>query len=244
MHEGDGVTAQKSKTQPAALSQAEVVDVIRQGILANELAPGQRLVEAELCKLLGTGRGAVRAALIDLAHEGLVERIANRGARVRIVSLEEALEIAQIRLAIETVVVSQAAEKVTDEDARRLRELAAQLNERADQGDAAGFAQFTHQILETYVAIAQMPIAGDMLGRLRALNSRHRFRLTYRPGRAKVAAPFWLDLVEAICNRDPKGARQTLRRHAENVQEAMMALARERTPFSAIYPGADDEPQA
>src|SRR6516225_3971351 len=85
----------KPKSEPKALSRVAVVDAIRRGILANELAPGQRLVETELCELLGASRASVRGALIDLVHEGLVDHIANRGARVRVVALEEALQIAE-----------------------------------------------------------------------------------------------------------------------------------------------------
>jgi len=226
-------------TQPKALSQAAVVDAIRGGILANDLVPGQRLVEAELCKLLGASRGTVRSALMDLVHEGLVERIANRGARVRVVGLEEALQIAEVRKVVESLCVARAAERITPVDIERLRALAKKLKDRADHGDISGFAETTHQIFACYVRVADQPVAEEVLERLRARNTRHRFRLTYRAGRAKVAAPYWLDLVDAICRHDPEGARRAIERHAENVQEAMKALAQERTPFAAIYPQAD-----
>ena len=223
---------------PKNLSRGAVVDAIRQGILKDDLVPGQRLVEAELCDLLGATRGTVRAALMDLVHEGLVERIANRGARVRIVGLEEALQIAEVRLVVESLCVAKAAEKITAAEINHLRKLAGNLKDRAEHGDVSGFADLTHQVFETYLKIAKQPVAEEILERLRARNTRHRFRLTYRAGRARVALPYWLDLIDAICNRDPDGARKALRRHALNVQEAMKALAQEGTPFAANYPGA------
>ena len=221
---------------PKALSRAAVVDAIRQGILGDDLVPGQRLVEAELCELLGASRGTVRSALMDLAHEGLVERIANRGARVRVVGLQEALQIAEVRLVVESLCVSHAAEKITDKEIKALRGLAKQLKDRAEHGDISGFADLTHQIFETYVRIADQPVAGEVLARLRARNTRHRFRLTYRAGRAKVSLPYWLELIEAICSRDPEGARLALQRHTENVQETMKAVAQEHTPFAGTRP--------
>jgi len=57
------------------------------------LGAGQRLVEEELAASIGVTRQSLRAALLDLTAEGLVERIPNRGARVRVVSVEEALQI-------------------------------------------------------------------------------------------------------------------------------------------------------
>src|SRR6266404_112145 len=103
-------------TSSKVLSQSGVVDAIRQRILRSELVPGQRLVEAELCELLGASRGTVRTALMDLEHEGLVERIANRGARVRVVGIDEALQIAEVRMAVESLCVGRAAERITDKD--------------------------------------------------------------------------------------------------------------------------------
>ncbi len=218
------------RDDPDAQSRESVVDAIRQGILANHLVPGQRLVEAELCELLGASRGNVRAALMDLVHEGLVEHIANRGARVRIVGLQEALQIVQVRLAIETLCVMQAAEKITDEDIAVLREIAEQMKAVAEQGDGAPFAEYTNRAFQTYMRIAEQPVAEEILARLRARNTRHRFHLTYRPGRGKIAIPFWLATIDAICRRDPQGAQLALKRHSENVQEAMRALEHEAAP--------------
>lgn len=223
----------------SALSREAVVEAIRQRILRAELAPGQRLVEAELCELLGASRGTVRTALMDLAHEGLVERIANRGARVRVVGVEEALHIAEVRMVVETLCVARAAERITDKGIKQLRAIAKKMEEAAARSDIEGFANLTHEAFENYVRIADQPVAQEVLARLRARNTRHRFRLTYRTGRAQVALPYWLDIIEAICQRDPAAARRALKRHAENVQDTMKALAHDDKPFAVIYPAAE-----
>jgi DNA-binding GntR family transcriptional regulator len=227
----------------APLSQEAVVDAIRQAILANNLVPGQRLVEAELCDLLGASRGTVRSALMDLVHEGLIERIANKGARVRVVGLEEALQIAEVRMAVESLCVARAAERITNEDIRLLRDLAKQLKECAKLGSGPAFANLTHRVFENYVRIADQPVAAEVLDRLRARNTRHRFRLTFRTGRARIAVPFWLDIIDAICSQDPEAAKLALRRHAENVQSAMKALALEHTPFAVDRTEAETSAQ-
>lgn len=217
------------------LSRAEVVEAIRGRILRGDLVPGQRLVEAEICELLKTSRGTVRTALMDLAHEGLIERIANRGARVRVVSLAEALQIVEVRMVVETLCVARAAERITDLEIEELHKLAVELNECAQHSDTEGFAKHTHAIFETYVRIANQPVAEEVLNRLRSQNTRHRFRLTYRAGRAQVSLPYWLELVDAICRRDPNAAKEALHRHVRNIEESMTALAQEDTPFAAIY---------
>lgn len=218
-----------------ALSRSDVVDAIRHGIRGGELAPGQRLVEAELCEAFGATRGTVRSALVELVHEGLVEHIANRGARVRVVDLEEALQIAEVRMTLESLCAARAAERISDEQIKQLRDHAKQLAACVEQGDVVGFAEHTHQVFESFVRIADQAVAEEVLLRLRARTVRHRFRLTYRPGRAKVALPYWLKIIEAICSRNPEAAQLAIRRHAENVQEAMKALASEASPFTSLY---------
>ena len=63
-----------------------VAERIRKAILDGDFSPNQRLVEADLCEEFHASRGAVRTALLELSSQGLVERIQNRGARVRSVS--------------------------------------------------------------------------------------------------------------------------------------------------------------
>ena len=100
---------------------------LRRAILAGDMAPGQRLVEEELAALLQVTRASVRAALIDLTAAGLVERIPNRGARVRAVTLDEAIAITECRMALEGLCARKAAERVTPEQATALRELGTQM---------------------------------------------------------------------------------------------------------------------
>jgi DNA-binding GntR family transcriptional regulator len=215
----------ESKTM---LSREAVGEEIRRAIMKDELAPGQRLVKSELCAVLGASRANVHGALMDLTQEGLVERIADRGARVRVISLEEALQITEVRMVVEELCVAKAAEKISAEEIVVLRTLVMKLQERARQGDALGFAELTHRIRENYVRIADQPVAAAELARFRTLISRHRFRLTYRAGRARDALPYWLERVDAICQRNPTAARLAVQRHAENAKEAMRALVHER----------------
>ncbi len=212
-----------------------MVEAITQQILQGELVPGQRLVEAELCELLGVTRTTIRNAFIDLEHDGLIEKIANRGARVRVVGLQEALHIAEVRRVVEGLCVRRAAQRITDDEIVEFRRLNERMKEAAAGNGTASFPDLTHEAFEFYVRVADQPVAEEVLTRLRARNIRHRFRLTYRPGRAQVALPFWNEIIDAICSRDPDRAEKGLFAHSENVQEVMKAIAQEHKPFAALY---------
>ena len=100
-----------------------VAGALRAAILRGEFAPRQRLVEADLCERFGTSRFIVRAALQDLSAQGLVEFQRNRGARVREISLAEAIEITEVRKLLEGLEAARAAERVTTAEAAMLRSI-------------------------------------------------------------------------------------------------------------------------
>ena len=82
---------------------------LRGAILRGDLGPNQRLVEADMSSAFELPRAAVRTALVRLEHEGLIEREPHRGARVRLVTEQEAVEILEARAALEGLAASQAA---------------------------------------------------------------------------------------------------------------------------------------
>jgi len=115
-------------------ARAHAIAALRRAILSGDLAPGQRLVEEELAGTLGVTRQSLRAALLDLTADGLVERIPNRGARVRVVTTEEAVAITECRMALEALCAAKAAERITDDEAAQLRELAETSSARSRRG--------------------------------------------------------------------------------------------------------------
>src|SRR5487761_148709 len=126
-------------TDPRALAgetgRRHAVERLRRAILAGDMAPGQRLVEQELAAESGVTRASLRAALIDLTAAGLVERIPNRGARVRVITLDEAVAITECRMALEGLCAAKAAARVTSTQAARLRELGGQLERAVIDGE-------------------------------------------------------------------------------------------------------------
>src|SRR5690606_9613246 len=121
-------------------------------IVSGELHPGARLVEADLVRSLGASRPVVRAALARLQQEGLVEREPHRGARVRTVSVEEAVEILQCRAALEALAARRAAVNASAEDIAALRDIHDEMRHRIAAGDLLGYsdcnARFHARILE------------------------------------------------------------------------------------------------
>lgn len=79
----------------------QIAHSVKQAIFRGELLPGERLVEQSIARAHGVGQNAVREALISLAHQGFVRRVANRGTYVTQLNLEEATKLSVVRAALE-----------------------------------------------------------------------------------------------------------------------------------------------
>lgn len=201
-----------------------VVDALRDAIVAGDFSPNQRLVEADLSEQFGAGRAAVRGALVQLAGEGLVERVQNRGARVRAVSLAEAIEITEVRMALEGLCAAKAARRLSDGDRVELRDVGAAMQDAVATGDVLGYSELNTRLHALIRTLSGQTTAGALLERLRGQNVRHQFRLAMRPGRPAVSLPQHLAIIEALCAGDPERAEAAVRGHLRSVIDALPAV--------------------
>jgi DNA-binding GntR family transcriptional regulator len=203
------------------LARAHAFATLRQAILSGDVAPGQRLVEEELAGSLGVTRQSLRSALLDLTTEGLVERIPNRGARVRVISSDEAVAITECRMALEALCAAKAAERISDSDAAALRELGEQLSQSVTDGNPPKYSELNRELHRRVGAISGQTVAMELLDRLHAQLVRHQFQLALRPGRPEVSVEEHLAIIDAVAGRRPEDADRAVRRHLASVIEAL-----------------------
>ncbi|MGC9666030.1 GntR family transcriptional regulator [Planosporangium sp. 12N6] len=196
-------------------------DALRTALINGDLAPGQRLVEAELAESFNVSRASLRAALIDLAAEGLVERIPNRGARVRVVSVAEAVAITECRMVLEGLCAAKAAERVTDEQIIALTDLGDQMQRAVAGGDPMKYSTLNRELHRLVREYAAQPVASGLLDRLGGQLVRHQFRLALRAGRPQVSLSEHLAIIEAIARREPTEAEAAARAHLSSVITAL-----------------------
>jgi DNA-binding GntR family transcriptional regulator len=173
--------------------------------------------------MLGVTRASLRAALIDLAAEGLVERVPNRGARVRVVSLAEAVAITECRMALEALCAVKAAQNVTDGEAAQLRELGKNLTRAVADGNPLKYSELNRELHRRVGVISRQAVAVSLLERLHAQIVRHQFQLALRPGRPETSLAEHLAILNAIADRRPDDAEHATRRHLGSVIEALLA---------------------
>lgn len=113
----------------------EVRDELERMILQGELAAGSRLNENRIAEQLGVSRGPVREAARSLEREGLATTIANQGVFVRDLSLEDALELYDLRAMIAGHLCGAAAKYAAADGTAILGEYINQMDRAIRAGD-------------------------------------------------------------------------------------------------------------
>jgi DNA-binding GntR family transcriptional regulator len=207
-----------------AQGKAMAVEYLRTAVLRGDVAPGQRLVEAELVETIGVTRGSVRAAIDELVAEGLLERIHNRGARVRTITLEQAIEILECRRVLEGLIAAKAAERVGPWDVTRLRELGTQLSDAVRDGELMKYSSLNQELHAMLAEISGQGTAASLIGRLNAQIVRHQFQLSLRPGRPQVSLQQHLAIIDAVVAGDPAAAERAMHDHLASVIDTLREL--------------------
>jgi DNA-binding GntR family transcriptional regulator len=203
---------------------------LREAILSGRYEPNERLVEADLVAALGIPRGSVRLALIQLAHDGLVVRERNRGARVRRVGVHEAIEILQARAALEGFAAREAAGHATPEEVAHMRETLAASRALLDAGDLLGASERNPELHRAIVKAARHATIERLVSSLSSQLVRFQFRTILAPGRSEGSYDEHSAVVEAIAAADPDAAEAAMRRHLAGVADALVSIAAKEPP--------------
>lgn len=186
---------------------------LRTLILEGALAGGERVNEVTLAHRLGLSRGPIREAVRQLASEGLLELQPKRGAFVRSFSEQELADLYSVRIALEVLAASSAAENRTDDQLAALRASVA----RAETELAAGAPYPVDLDLHRLVvdAAKNTPLAW-MLSLVNQQIQLGRARSAYERERARAASSEHVFIVEAIAARDADAAAEAMKSHLEN----------------------------
>jgi DNA-binding GntR family transcriptional regulator len=104
-------------------------------ILSGELQPGERIVEGKLARQLGVAQGALREALHELEHQGLVAKQGNRGTFITNLTIEEINDVYLIRQQLETLAALLAQRRMTPENSSRLEGMLERMRLATEKGE-------------------------------------------------------------------------------------------------------------
>jgi DNA-binding GntR family transcriptional regulator len=196
----------------------QIADALRAALVAGEMRPGVVYSAPILAARFGVSPTPVREAMLDLAKEGLVTPVRNKGFRVTALSDTDLDEITDVRALIEVPTVRRIAETVPAERVARLRPLAEEIVAAAARRDILAYIEADHAF-----HLALLTLAGNdqLIGVVRDL--RHRSRLYGVPSLAEhgelvPSAREHLELLDVIVRGDGSAAEALMRHHLRHVR--------------------------
>lgn len=203
----------------AAPLRAQVLELLRREIVELRLRPGQRLVERDLVERIGVSRTTVREVLRELAAEGLVTTIPQKGTIVAAPSPKEASELYEVRALLEGVAAKQFCEHASEDQLRRLRGAFGALEACGE--DPAVLIQNGDKIYEVIFEGAGNETIRSILGSLQARVAVLRRLTMSTPGRSCQSIDEIRAIVEAAERRDGDAAAEAA---ADHVRKAAATL--------------------
>lgn len=201
----------------------EATELLRADILSGHFQPGVRLVEVQLAERYNVGRAAIRSAIVELSAEGLVVHETNRGATVRQVPVEAAIEIAEARAVLEGLLARFAAERATQEERAELQAIANNMRNSVESDDRSAYSELNRVLHRRVREVARHSIASELVANLRHRGAQQEFQLSRVPGRSSVSLPQHEAIVQAIADGDGPAAERAMHTHLESVQDALRA---------------------
>ena len=208
-----------------SLTSAErTLDTLREDILRGALPAGARLGEVELAERLGVSRTPVREALSRLAAEGLVELVANRGARVASWTVDELEGVFALRSLLEPQLTALAVPHATAADLDALDDLAARMVDLGDR-DPDALVPLNRAFHGRLVELAAAPaLATALAGAVHSPLVARNFH-AYDAASLHRSLAHHTEIVAALRAGDPEWARAVMTAHIHNARAVMVRAA-------------------
>jgi DNA-binding GntR family transcriptional regulator len=132
-------------------------------------------------------------------------------------------------MVLEGLCAAKAAERVTEPEAARLRQLGADMERSVADGEPLKYSALNHELHRLVRELSAQPVAASLLERLNGQLVRHQFQLSLRPGRPQQSLPQHLAIITAIAGRQPAEAEEATRRHLRSVITALLDQPKEDT---------------
>jgi DNA-binding GntR family transcriptional regulator len=199
----------------AAPLRRQVLEELRQSIIAGRLAPGARLIERELIAMMGVSRTVIREALRQLESEGLIAIIPNKGPVVRELTLDEAKDLYSIRAVLEGLAARLFAENAGNEQVKKLEQALTATGKAYERGVPEEILEAKNRFYDVLFEGAGSETLSSMIGTLhvriwrwRALGLSHPQSSTER---SKESMQGLRGMLAAIKACDPGLAERTIR---------------------------------
>jgi len=214
----------------------QTYQALRTAILSGDLAAGSRLVETQLADLLEVSRTPVRESIRQLQRENLITTDATGAVRVAMLSVVDAMQLYDCRIALEQLSVSEACRNVTNERLERLDQAIVQAEKAFGQvpNQLTNFQllhmdyQFHRLLAESSANAWLVQILDQVFDKMALLRLR---TMQHNPGVLEIRGEH-RRIFEAVRDRNPIAATQAIQYHLISSKERVIQEIKALEPRS------------
>jgi len=197
----------------------QTANQLRDMIVQNELSPGERIRERDICKQLNVSRTPLREALLILASEGLIDLIPNCGAVISSPSADEIADMLQVLGVLEAFAGERACSLITSEEINEIKALQYEMLAAFSRGDRLQYFKLNQRIHLAIVNAARSETLLSMHARLNARLYRIRYQSNLRNELWGSAIEEHSHIMDALEKRDATKLSKLLRLHLKSTWE-------------------------
>ena len=194
----------------------QVYEVLRQAIIGVQLPPGTPISENSLCRQFTVSRTPVRAAILRLSKEGLVDVYPQQGSFVSAIKLSDIRDSHFVRRSLERALLREVAGRWTPAMSREMRDVIAAQADDIARGDVDAFHRDDerfHRLLAVYAERAG--VWGTILEAKTRLTRFIRF--SGKAKRLRVVLTEHEAIVDALDRGDADAADDALTLHLDRI---------------------------
>lgn len=217
----EGMNTNRQVLRPVSTLRQQVIEGLRLCITDLTFRPGDRLIERELCEMLGVSRTLIREALSQLVAEGLIQIIPHKGPIVAVITQAEAKGLYEVRAALEALAGWHFTERATPEQREALGEALKELAVIRDMKTEESILLFLKQKARFYDVIlegAGNPVLTEMLRLVHTRVMMLRATTLSQSGRLEQSYGEISEIVDAVNRKDAEAAAAACKRHVEQAE--------------------------
>ncbi|MEV7611522.1 GntR family transcriptional regulator [Streptomyces sp. NPDC089799] len=196
----------------------QVGHALRAALIAGQLEPGRVYSAPTLAADLGVSATPVREAMLDLAREGLVEPVRNKGFRVTEVSERDLDQYTELRTLIEVPTIGVVTRIAAKEALEELRPIAQEIVTQAREHNLIGYLEADRRFHLTLLGLAGNERLVETVGDLRKRSRLYGLTSLDRAGLLVSSAEEHLELLDLMLAGDAPAAEACMRRHLGHVR--------------------------
>ncbi|WP_328392545.1 GntR family transcriptional regulator [Streptomyces sp. NBC_00390] len=196
----------------------QVAHALRAALVAGELRPGSVYSAPGLAADFGISATPVREAMLDLAREGLVEPVRNKGFRVTEVSERDLDQYTELRALIEVPTVGRVTRTATAEQLGELRPIAEEIVAQAREHNLIGYLDADRRFHLGLLALAGNDRLVETVGELRKRSRLYGLTRLDERGQLIASAEEHVELLDLMMSGDQAAAEACMARHLGHVR--------------------------